>query len=146
MLDKNLSIRLLPRFSQRLISFQLKLGQPVEQVQPDPDQPSPQRFGECVRSPVADLAEAVKEKSVFYVYVLRSLRNNKRYVGYTAKAPSEKLKEHNSGATQWTRQNGPFVLVYQEEFGEATTARERERFLKMGKGRQWLNETLGENK
>jgi len=83
---------------------------------------------------------------VFYVYVLRSLRNSKRYVGYTGKGPSEKLKEHNSGATQWTRQNGPFVMLYQEEFDDARTARKREQFLKTGKGRQWLDEVVGESK
>jgi len=77
---------------------------------------------------------------VVYVYVLRSLKNNKRYVGYTAKAPSEKLAEHTSGATQWTRQNGPFVLLHTEEFGNSTEARKRELFLKSGKGRQLLDE------
>jgi len=79
---------------------------------------------------------------VAYVYVLRSLRNNKRYVGYTGKHPLEKLAEHNSGSTQWTRQNGPFALLHVEEFKESTLARKRERFLKSGKGRQWLDPTL----
>lgn len=60
-----------------------------------------------------------------YVYVLRSLKNNKRYVGYTAKAPLEKLAEHNSGATRWTCQNGPFVLLHVEEFPDSQTARKR---------------------
>ena len=77
-----------------------------------------------------------------YVYVLRSLKNNKRYVGYTAKLPLEKLKEHNGGATQWTRQNRPFVLLHTEEFSEPSVARKRERFLKSGKGRQWLDQIL----
>ncbi len=77
-----------------------------------------------------------------YVYVLRSLKNNKRYVGYTAKAPLEKLAEHNSGATRWTRQNGPFVLLHVEEFPDSQTARKREQFLKSGKGREWLDQTL----
>ena len=77
-----------------------------------------------------------------YVYVLRSLKNNKRYVGYTQRGPLDKLAEHNSGATQWTRQNGPFVLIYTEEFADSVTARKRERFLKSGKGRQWLDQIL----
>jgi len=79
---------------------------------------------------------------VFYVYVLQSLKNKKRYIGYTGKAPVEKLKEHNGGATQWTRQNRPFVALYHEAFGNSKSARERERFLKSGKGRQWLDELL----
>jgi predicted GIY-YIG superfamily endonuclease len=54
----------------------------------------------------------------------------------------EKLAEHNGGATRWTRQNRPFVLVYHEAFDDGKSARQRELFLKSGKGRQWLDETL----
>lgn len=79
---------------------------------------------------------------VFYVYVLRSLRNDKRYVGYSGKAPMEKLAEHNGGATRWTRNNRPLKLIHYEEFGDAKCAREREKFLKSGRGRQWLNENV----
>jgi putative endonuclease len=79
---------------------------------------------------------------VFSVYVLRSLRNDKRYVGYTGKMPTEKLAEHNSGATRWTRSNRPFELIHCEEFGDAKSARQRENFLKSGRGRQWLDENV----
>jgi putative endonuclease len=79
---------------------------------------------------------------VYYVYVLRSLRNNKRYVGYTGKAPLEKLAEHNGGSTRWTRKNRPFVLLYQEAYDDSKVARQPELFLKSGKGRRWLDETL----
>ncbi len=81
-------------------------------------------------------------QTVFYVYVLRSQKNSKRYVGYTSKVPSEKLAEHNGGATRWTRQNRPFALVYHETFSDAKAARQREIFLKSGQGRHWLDETL----
>jgi len=77
-----------------------------------------------------------------FVYVLRSLKNNKRYVGFTEKSPEKKLAEHNSGATRWTRHNGPFVLPRAEQFSESTEARKRERFLKSGKGRQWLDQIM----
>jgi putative endonuclease len=77
-----------------------------------------------------------------YVYILRSLKNNKRYVGCTAKHPSQRVAEHNGGNTQWTRQNGPFMLLHVEEFPEPAAARKRERFLKSGKGRQWLDRIL----
>ena len=77
-----------------------------------------------------------------FVYVLRSLRNNKRYVGFTEKSPERKLAEHNNGATRWTRHNGPFVLLHVEPFAESAEARKRERFLKSGKGRQWLDQIL----
>jgi putative endonuclease len=79
---------------------------------------------------------------LFYVYVLRSLKNSKWYIGYTSKLPSEKLAEHNGGATRWTRHNRPFILVYHETFSDAKAARQREIFLKSGQGRHWLDETL----
>jgi putative endonuclease len=76
-----------------------------------------------------------------YVYVLRSQRNNKRYVGYTARDIEKRLCEHNSvGSGQWTRRNGPFVLVYVQECGSREEARELEKFLKSGQGRQCLDE------
>ena len=79
---------------------------------------------------------------VYYVYVLRSLKNNKRYIGYTSKMPIDKLAEHNGGATRWTRRNRPFILLHHEEYNDAKLARQRELFLKSGKGRQWLDDHI----
>jgi hypothetical protein len=35
-----------------------------------------------------------------------------------------------------------FVLLYQEAYDDSKVARQRELFLKSGKGRRWLDETL----
>ena len=75
-----------------------------------------------------------------YVYILRSARNKKRYIGSTGKDVQQRLVEHNSGSNQWTRQNGPFVLVYVEDSIDIKEARQKERFLKSGQGRQCLDE------
>lgn len=53
---------------------------------------------------------------MFYTYVLKSLKNEKNYVGYTGKSPQERLKEHNIGANKFTNRNRPFTLIYTEEF------------------------------
>jgi len=79
---------------------------------------------------------------MFYVYVLKSLRNKKRYVGSTELEPTIRLKKHNSGTNQFTKRNGPFILVYQEEYTDITTARRRENFLKSGIGRKFLDEII----
>ena len=76
------------------------------------------------------------------VYVLKSRRNGKRYIGCTSKRVEVRLKEHNSGSNQWTRQNGPFDLVYYEEFVCLKEARQRERFLKSGQGRKFLDKII----
>ena len=76
---------------------------------------------------------------MFYAYVLRSLKNNKRYVGSTSIDPSERLKQHNYGSNTWTRQNKPFVLLHFESFNSKYEARKRELFLKSGVGRKSLD-------
>lgn len=76
---------------------------------------------------------------MFNVYVLRSLKNGKRYVGYTSRSVQERLTEHNSGKATFTRQNGPFVLIYTEEYQTKNEAMKREKFLKSGQGRKFLD-------
>ena len=80
----------------------------------------------------------------YYVYVLESLANAKRYVGSTSKPPEVRLREHNSGSNRWTRQNRPFKLVYYEECQSVAGARRRERFLKSGVGRTMRDELAGD--
>ena len=74
------------------------------------------------------------------VYVLRSLKNGKRYVGLTGLEIENRLRQHRSGSTAWTRQNGPFELIHSEKFSNKKSAQRRERFLKSGHGREFLNQ------
>ena len=76
---------------------------------------------------------------MFNVYVLRSLRNNKRYVGFISKDLVVRLNEHNEGKNSYTRNNKPFKLIYSESFSQEQDARRRERFLKTGNGRNFLD-------
>jgi len=75
-----------------------------------------------------------------FVYVLRSKKNNKRYIGSTSKDVQIRLNEHNTGSCQWTRYNGPFELVYADQCFDTREVREIEKFLKSGQGRQCLDE------
>ena len=70
------------------------------------------------------------------IYILRSLKNNKSYVGRTSKNVKIRVKEHNQGSNKWTRENKPFKLVYFERFYCLKDVIERERFLKSGQGRK----------
>jgi len=79
---------------------------------------------------------------MYYIYVLKSLKNNKKYTGFTQKDPKIRLKEHNNGTNSYTRQNRPFELVYFETFIEEEKARIRERFLKTGQGRRFLDKII----
>ena len=78
-----------------------------------------------------------------YTYFLKSLRNEKRYVGSTRTKPKERAKQHNYGSNSWSRQNKPFELVHFEKYANITEARKRENFFKSGVGRQELNRILG---
>ncbi len=78
---------------------------------------------------------------MFYIYVLRSHKDGRLYIGSTGNL-NIRLIYHNSGKVKSTKDRRPFDLVYQEEFENKTEARKRELFLKSGKGRQYLNGVL----
>ena len=75
--------------------------------------------------------------------MLRSTVSKKRYVGSTGKDPSVRLREHNSGSNKFTKGHKPFELIYTEEFESKTDAIKRERFLKSGQGRSFLDSIVG---
>ncbi|MDQ5953909.1 MAG: putative endonuclease [Patescibacteria group bacterium] len=74
---------------------------------------------------------------MYTVYVLKSLKNNYRYIGQTNNL-NKRLNEHNSGLSKSTKNIRPLVLDYSEEYATRSEAMKRERFLKSGKGREWL--------
>ena len=77
-----------------------------------------------------------------FIYVLRSLKNGKRYVGSTDLLPEDRLKKHNYGSNKFTKRNGPFELLYKENCSNKTESRKRENFLKSGVGRKYLDNIL----
>ncbi|MFH1258532.1 MAG: GIY-YIG nuclease family protein [Elusimicrobiota bacterium] len=76
---------------------------------------------------------------MYSVYVLVSLKNTKRYIGCTGKSVEERLSEHNAGGNRWTRQNKPFKIFYIERYNLKESALKREKFLKSGQGRKYLD-------
>jgi predicted GIY-YIG superfamily endonuclease len=49
---------------------------------------------------------------------------------------------HKWGTTAWTRQNGPFDLVYSEQLEDKQHALRREKYFKTGQGRKTLDSML----
>jgi len=70
------------------------------------------------------------------VYVLQG--KDKRYIGITNNL-ARRLAEHRSGHTKGAQVIGQFKLLYTEEFPDHISARKREKFLKSGQGREFLN-------
>jgi len=75
-------------------------------------------------------------KNMHYVYFLKSNKNEKIYVGFTSKSPKVRLREHNSGSSKWSKNNGSFRLIYFEEYFCKKDARKRELFYKTGFGKK----------
>ena len=74
---------------------------------------------------------------MFYVYIIKSLKNGRFYVGSTGNL-ERRLDEHNSGQSRYTKLTSPFVLVHSETYATKQEAVRRELFLKSGRGREWI--------
>ncbi len=66
---------------------------------------------------------------MFYVYLIRSEKDENCYVGST-KDLVRRFKKHNSGKVFSTRHRTPFRPVYYEAYSSEKDAREREQNLK----------------
>jgi putative endonuclease len=66
---------------------------------------------------------------MYYVYVLRSLKDGNLYIGQTSNL-EKRLQYHNSGRVNSTKRRLPFQLVYTEEFDSRGDAIRREKILK----------------
>ncbi len=74
---------------------------------------------------------------MYFVYVLKSFKDNKRYIGMSSNL-QRRLYEHNNGLVKSTKNRKPLELIYFEEFSSKTEALKREKFFKSGSGRQFL--------
>ena len=81
---------------------------------------------------------------MFYVYILRSQRSGRLYVGHTDDL-TRRFQEHNEGrGGRFTRQNGPWELAYSEVHPDRASAMQRERFLKSVAGYREKKRLAGE--
>ena len=74
---------------------------------------------------------------MFFVYALKSIERTYIYVGLTDNL-ERRLSEHNSGKNKTTRPYRPFVLIHSEMFETRIEARQREKYLKSGIGKDFL--------
>lgn len=68
-----------------------------------------------------------------FVYIFKSLKDGKYYIGETANVASG-LDYHNSGKQRSTKFRIPFILIYFEEYDNRTLALKREKQIKSWKG------------
>ena len=70
---------------------------------------------------------------MYFVYILKSLKDCKYYIGQTDNL-SDRVKKHNAGQVKSTKSRRPFVVVKEEKFDTRGEARKRENYLKKLKG------------
>jgi len=78
-----------------------------------------------------------------YVYVLRSLRDDGLYTGYSSDL-KKRFREHQEGIVTSTKSRGPFELIFYEAYRNKYDAIRREKYLKTSKGKNTLRHMLRE--
>ena len=77
----------------------------------------------------------------YYNYVLRSLKDNKYYIGFTTNLEA-RLAEHSKGNVKSTKHRRPFILVYYEVSFNCESALHREKYLKTTYGHRYLKNRI----
>jgi putative endonuclease len=82
-------------------------------------------------------------KYMHYVYVLKSLKDLKLYIGKTANL-KRRFNEHQKGKVKSTKNRRPLSLIFYEAFAIKGDAAKRERYFKTSKGKVSLGLMLRE--
>jgi len=76
-----------------------------------------------------------------YLYILKSLKNNRYYIGATVNL-EKRLKEHNDGKSKYTSITKPYKLVFYQEFLTYKQARQIEIKLKRFKSKRIVDKIV----
>lgn len=80
-------------------------------------------------------------KAFHYVYVLESRQNGNWYTGCTSDL-RKRFAQHNEGKSTYTKDRGPYDLIYYEASLNKIDAFARERYLKSGMGKRYIKNRL----
>ena len=78
---------------------------------------------------------------MYFVCAIKSEVRNYIYVGMTSNL-NKRINAHNKGYERTTKPYGPFKLIYTENYANRLKAKEREKYFKSGKGKEFLK-TIG---
>ena len=79
--------------------------------------------------PTADHPQGDKSKTMYYVYLIKSLNKNWVYIGSTDDL-RKRFREHDLGLVKSTKAYRPFRLIYYEAYENKIDARKKEIELK----------------
>ena len=78
---------------------------------------------------------------MYYVYVLKSVKDNKHYIGSTEDL-KRRIEEHMRGEVESTKGRRPIILEYYEAYLTKELALKQEKLYKTGQGRRILKKRL----
>ncbi|MBC8527397.1 MAG: GIY-YIG nuclease family protein [Candidatus Cloacimonetes bacterium] len=78
---------------------------------------------------------------MYYVYVLRSVKDKQFYVGYTNDL-KKRLADHKNGKVSSTKNRRPLELVYYEGCLKQQDATDREKYLKTAWGKRYIKNRI----
>ena len=77
---------------------------------------------------------------MFYVYILLE-NNGQLYTGFSADL-RQRVKDHNAGKVESTRDRRPLKLLHYEAYTKESDARRREKYLKTSEGKKFLKQQI----
>lgn len=77
----------------------------------------------------------------YYIYILKSLKDNQFYTGYTSDL-KKRMEEHKKGEVASTKNRLPLELVYFEGCVNQQDATHREKYLKTSWGKRYIKERI----
>ena len=81
---------------------------------------------------------------MYYVYLLRSLKNQSRtYIGYTTDL-NQRFETHNSGGSINTKLDRPWKMVMYLAFDSEQKAKSFEKYIKVGSGHAFAKKRFWE--
>lgn len=87
------------------------------------------------------MPRATNPTMLFYTYILQSVKDRKRYIGFTHNL-TQRIKEHQSGKVTSTKSRLPMKFIYCEVCTNKEDALRREQYLKSTKGMRFLVKRL----
>ena len=103
--------------------------------------PQPERVIRRLELTNSSVMPGIGDSRIYFVYVLESERDGKRYIGFTNDV-HRRLTEHNLGRSFATSFRLPMKLIYLEGCTNEEDARRREGYLKTTRGRRFLAKRL----
>ena len=80
-------------------------------------------------------------ENFYYIYILESEKDGKKYTGYTSNLPL-RIEAHHAGKVPSTKHRRPLKLIYFEGCLNQADAVKREKYLKTHYGKMFLGNRL----